>query len=115
MDLGTLIGRLRRDADAGTALEALGDIVLIARVAEMAAVFDETSSEYVAAGVGRFAAAAEDEAWLGLVAAMERAEDPGSAALRRMLEWALARDENEVRQPATEPHTCGGGSCLDQR
>lgn len=113
MDLGTLIGRLRRDADAGTALEAVGDIVMTARIADMAAMFDETPSEYVAAGVGRFAAAADDESWLGLVAAMERAKDPGSAALKRMLEWALARDEHEIRRPSSEDRTCGGGTCLD--
>ena len=92
MNLGTLRARLESEADAGEAIGALGDIVLYQQVADTGALFDETPGEYVAGAAMRFAASAADEDWLGLIAAVEQAEDPGKAALGRILRWALARD-----------------------
>jgi hypothetical protein len=81
----------------------------------MGARHDEPPGEYVANASRRFAAAAGDEDWLALMTAMERAPDPGRAALERMLRWALARDEAEQAAHAAgaKPHggcTCGGGT-----
>ena len=95
MTLGKLIARLENEGGAGEAIVALGDIVLYQRVADAAARFDETPGEYVAGAATRFATSAADEEWLGLIAAVERADDPGKAAIGRILRWALARDDQE--------------------
>ena len=88
MLLGALISRLENERDASDTLEALGDLVLYAEVATAAAAFDESPGEYLAASVGHFASAADDEAWMGLVGAMERAEDPGRGAyITNVLPW----------------------------
>lgn len=115
MQLGALIERLEHDDTAGQALEALGDIVLYTRVCAMAQAFGESPGAYVAVSVSRFAATADDEAWLGLVAAMERAEAPGDAALVRMLEWALRDDAAPQRERGGRACGCGndGSSCHD--
>ena len=93
MNLGTLLARLESEADAGETIAALGDIVLYQQITDTGALFDETPGEYVVGAAMRFAGAAADEDWLGLIAAVEQAEDPGKAALGRILRWALARDD----------------------
>lgn len=111
MELGSLITRLSDEGAAGEALQAIGDLVLFARVSEMAGRYGEPPEAYVAASVRSFADSADDEAWIGLVGSIGRSTDPGDAALRRMLEWALSADEARTRQ-ATVRSCCGGGdSC----
>lgn len=92
MHLGTLIARLESEDSAALALEALGDIVLFTAVSKAGARYEETPGAYVAGAVARFSDGAGDEDWVGLIGVIERAEDPGQAALVRMLRWALARD-----------------------
>lgn len=105
MILGTLLARLENESDATNAIAALGDIVLFAEIAETGGRFDETPGQYLAGAASRFIAAAQDEEWLGLIAAVEQASDPGKAALTRIVRWALARDrENSAG-------SCGGGAC----
>lgn len=117
MQLGDFIRRLQAESVADDALLSLGDVTLLARVAQMAAYFEESPGAYVAGGVGRFAAAANDEAWLRLISDVERADDPGPTALRRMVLWALETDADDVA--ATTGHargcTCEGGSCHEAR
>ena len=111
MQLGDLIRRLQADKAAADALVSLGDVVLLARVAATAEAFAETPGEYVAASVGRFAAVADDETWLRLIGDVERASDPGAAALKRMVLWALDDDARRASTPAGEPaRACGCGS-----
>lgn len=93
MQLGSLIARLGSEDDAMSALQALGDIVLFARVRAMGERFDESPGDYVACTARRFAATAGDEDWLKVVSAIERSEDPASAALKTMIAWALATDD----------------------
>lgn len=93
MHLGSLIARLESDDDAAAALEALGDVVLFARVCAVAQQFDETPWAYVGGAVRRFAAAASSEDWLDLVGALGRTSDPARATLERILAWSIARDE----------------------
>ena len=102
MHLGAIIGQLERERDAALALEALGDLVLYAEVARMAARFDETTEAYTTAAVSRFASTAIDAEWLSLVGALQQAEDPARDALARMLRWALHRDSAPVRQEAAD-------------
>lgn len=107
MMLGDLIARLTDEDDATSALESLGDIVLFAEVRKMGEFWAETPAAYLAGSARRFAATAGDEDWLGLMAEMERADDPARAALVRMLRWALVRDAAEV---AGKGHQhCQGG------
>ena len=105
MHLGALIARLENGSDATATIEALGDLVLYADVAAAAEQLGETPGEYLAASVGQFASAAADEAWLSLVAAMERAEDPSRAAIAQILRWAMSRE------PAEASPCAGNCSC----
>ncbi|MGE0700246.1 MAG: hypothetical protein AB7O57_14205 [Hyphomicrobiaceae bacterium] len=103
MHLGALIARLEDERDATRTIEALSDLVLHAEVAAAAEHFGESPGAYLSASVGQFASAAADEEWLALVAAMERADDPGRAAIVRILRWAMARDQTEL---AAQPSGC---------
>lgn len=107
MHLGTLIARLECEDNATTALEALGDIVLFAAVSAAGSRYEEAPGAYVAGAVARFAAGAGDEDWVGLIGHIERADDPGQAALVRMLQWALARDASDSDGARQTACRCG--------
>jgi hypothetical protein len=102
MTLGALMSRLESERDAAEAIAALGDLTLYAEVAAMAERHGETPAEYVAISAARFANTASDDDWLGLIAAIERADSPGMVAVSRLVRWALLRD--------TEG-TAGAGGC----
>lgn len=108
MQLGVLLNYLENEATAGAALQALGDIVLFARVEAMGAEHEEEPGVYVANGARRFAARASDEDWLGLMNAIERAEDPGWAVLEKIVLWSLEKDSTAYKNPH-EGCSCGGG------
>jgi hypothetical protein len=105
MQLGTLIASLEDEQQAATALEALQDIVLFARIDAAGAAYDEPPGAYVANAARRFAALAGDQDWLAVMNAVETSDDPGRAVLRRMLVWALDADTK------AEGGGCGGGAC----
>jgi hypothetical protein len=111
MQLGEIIRTFSEDVTANEALLALDDISLFAEVKHTAERFDETTGEYAAGSVRRFANLASSEDWLGLMNIIERATDPGTDCLSYMVKWSLKQDA----QPAREPHagcTCGGqGGC----
>jgi hypothetical protein len=108
MQLGELLSHLDDESHAAAALNALGDIVLYARVEAAGRDHDEQPGEYVTNAARRFAAVASDEEWLAVMNALERTDDPARAVLLRMLDWELTRDA-AVNEPAS-PHacTCGG-------
>jgi hypothetical protein len=110
MLLGSLLAGLD-EADAAAALEALGDIVLYAQVESMAARFGERPGEYASGATRRFAAAASEEDWLAVMAAIARSEDPTRTLLARMVRWSLARDAAAEAGGgrAGEACACGGG------
>ncbi len=110
MQLGTLMDHLAFEDDAASALEALGDIVMFTNVQAMGERFEETPGEYVANASRRFAALGSDEDWLGLMAVMERSNDPARAALERMLRWALKIDAADAPSASHGGCTCGGGA-----
>lgn len=111
MQLGEIIKGFSEEAPASEALLACNDIVLFARVGEVAGRFEETVGEYAAGAVRRFANLAVSEDWLGLMNVVERAEDPGIGCLAYMVKWSLKQDE----APPSQVHqgcTCGGnGGC----
>jgi hypothetical protein len=114
MHLGALISHLENERHAGAALQALGDLVLFARVQETGAEHDEEPGEYVANGARRFAARASDEDWLSLMTAMERAEDPGRAVLERIVRWSLNKDAVTAGGRHEGCSCGGGGGCHEQ-
>jgi hypothetical protein len=114
MTLGGLIAQLDDEDNGANALAALGDIVLYGEVLAMGEAFGEAAGAYVATSARRFAARADDEAWLSMVGAMEQAPEPGQMALRRMLRWALDADAKELAGPvagAPQACACGNAKC----
>lgn len=114
MNLGELITSLEREETGESMLAALGDLVLFSQVRAMGEAYGESIGAYVATSARRFAASAGDETWLSMVGAMERAPEPGQAALQRILRWALEDDARAIAGQGTETAhacTCGGGSC----
>ena len=110
MQLGEIIRNFTEEARAAEALLACSDLVLLARISEMAGRFDETIAEYAAGAVRRFANLASSEDWLALMNVIERADDPGFDSLGHMLNWSLKQDEaGSVPLPAG--CTCGSGGC----
>jgi hypothetical protein len=113
MNLGTLIDALEDEGYAAGALDAIGDVVLLAQVHAMREAHDETPGEYVANASRRFASRASDEDWLSLMNTMERADTPGRAAIAHMVQWAVTADAAE-RDAGVAPHGdpadggCGG-------
>ncbi len=106
MLLGTILKRLGNEADAAEALEAMGDIVLLAEVEAMGELHDESPADYVCGATRRFAADAASEDWLALMTAIERSDDPARTTLDTMLRWSLARD---AAGPAATGCGCGCG------
>lgn len=115
MNLGTLIDALEDEGYATDALDAIGDVVLLAKVHAMRVVHDETPGEYVANASRRFASRASDEDWLALMNTMERADIPGRAAIAHMVQWAVTADAAEPAAGAALPERvedgCSGGRC----
>jgi|LNFM01.1.fsa_nt_gb hypothetical protein len=113
MHLGTLIARLEHENNAAVALEALGDIVLFTAVSEAGSRYEESPGAYAAGAVARFANGAGDEDWVSLIGHIERADDPGHAALVRMLQWALALDAVDGEGEGQTTCTCGAPHALE--
>lgn len=116
MNLGSLLRALDDEGHAASALDALGDVVLLGEVHAMREVHGETPGAYVANAARRFAARASDDDWLALMTALERDARPGLAAVRHMVRWAVAADvaEQAAAQDPARPSAaagCGGGAC----
>jgi hypothetical protein len=120
MLLGTILAKLDDEADAGTALEALEDIVLLTEVCAVGILHNESPGQYASGAARRFAALASDEDWLALMTALERTEDPARTALERMVRWSLVQDsrpETDMQMASADTSqghgcSCGGdGSC----
>lgn len=111
MQLGEIIRTFSEEAAANEALFALDNLALIAEIKSTADRFEETTAEYAAGSVRRFADLASSEDWLGLMNVIERAGDPGADCLSYMVRWSLKRDS----EPTGTPHAgcaCGGqGGC----
>jgi hypothetical protein len=108
MQLGRIIRELEEDAHA--VLAATGDLILMARINDMAGRFDEDPAEYATGAIRRFANLAGSEDWLALMNTVERAVDPGVACLVQMIDWSLKQDAAPAAQPQAGC-TCGGGDC----
>lgn len=92
MKLGEILRMFDDERIVARLLPELGDETWRARAASLAEARGEELGSYAGAAVERFAAAAGDEDWMSLLAALNRAGDPGAVCLRRMMDWAMARD-----------------------
>ena len=84
MLIGALLEKLSDEVFAIETLINLGDLGLLVRVEKVA-----TESEAIIQTVHNFTAKADADDWMQLMSTINRAEDPGGAALKQMLEIAL--------------------------
>jgi hypothetical protein len=112
MQLGEIIRTFSEEVAADEALLSLDDISLFAQVKRTAKTFDETTGEYAAGSVRRFANLASSEDWLGLMNVIERAPDPGTGCLTYMVKWSLQQDAKPSKEPPAGCTCGGGGSCV---
>ena len=109
MLLGQVLQQLGDETSAAEALLTMGNLPLIVEIETAGRQFGESPGEYAAGAARRFAAVASNEDWLGLMTALERADDAGAACLKHMVEWALRRDATESDDGCGSSHcTCKG-------
>jgi len=97
MLLGDLLARFEDESVASEAILRLGDLALVAALRARAEAEGETLGAYAAGAMRRFASEASDEAWISLMGALARAEDPGSVCLKRALAHRL---DASIERPA---------------
>lgn len=111
MTLGSVIETLRNEQFTSDLLNATGDLALLARIEEAGRPHGETPALYAAHAVARFSHLAGDEDWLALMNSLERSDDPATACLRHMVNWAIKSDA-ATDQPQGQC-SCGSGHCHD--
>lgn len=84
--LGDLIANLDHPDIVDSLLAAL-DSDLLARVETRAAAVSMTIAEFASGAVREFVEVADDELWFQLLTVIRKADDPGLAAIRTILEW----------------------------
>jgi hypothetical protein len=110
MQLGEIIRSFTEGAAASEALILCDDMALLAEVGRTADRFEETTGEYAAGSVRRFANLASNEDWLGLMNVVERATDPGVDCLTYMVKWSLKHDLQSA-QARSDCSCNGNGGC----
>lgn len=88
--LGRIVEELAQPGVAEATLIEAGELALLVRLEAAADALAMPPGELAAFIARRWLAAAGEEDWLGLVAAMGRSDRPGLAALVAMLQQALA-------------------------
>lgn len=132
-----VLGELIRDLGTGERLVELlnhaDQSALVMRLEQAALRHNESIGDYASASIERFINRANDEAWLALMSAVERANaqtapahasqhgphnDLGAVCLRIMLDWALREDDHyhkhQVKQikPAYDEDYGGSSPCF---
>jgi hypothetical protein len=87
--LGNLIATLDNPAVTDQLIAALDDPIIAQRLASAARSAARPACEIAAETVRGFLATASDDHWVQLIGIMNRAEDPGLAAMRAILTTAL--------------------------
>jgi hypothetical protein len=87
--LGRLIASLDDPEVAAGLVAALGDPDLLGRLAAAAKTAGQPEPALVASAVRHFVETASDDLWTQLIGIMNRAEDPGLAAMRAILTKAF--------------------------
>jgi hypothetical protein len=83
MLLGDVLARFDDEAFAAETVLRVGDVGMLARMQKQAAEEGESLGSFARSAVQRFAAAADDEAWVSLLGALARTQDPGAVCLTR--------------------------------
>jgi hypothetical protein len=91
--LGQLIDSLDDPEVAFRLIAALEDPLLLKRLTAAAAVAARPVADVMASTVHGFLDTASDDHWLQLVGIMNRAQDPGLAAIRAILDKALPSEK----------------------
>jgi hypothetical protein len=89
MLLGDVLAQFDDETVAAETILALGDLALVARLRCEAESNAQTLGAYASGMVGRYAATASDEEWIGLMSALQSAPDPGAVCLKRALTSAV--------------------------
>ena len=69
------------------------DPALVARIEKRAAAEAMTSADFVTGAVREFVERADDDLWFQLLTVMRKAEDPGLAGIRAILQWVAIEDQ----------------------
>lgn len=99
MLLGSIIANLSDETSILDTLASLEDLVLMTRLRDAAAEAGEPLGGFASSIVGSFVARADGAAWLSLMTATSKADDPGKACLRYIL-----GTEIPVRTPSCSCH-----------
>jgi hypothetical protein len=87
--LGNLIASLEDPRVAMGLVEAFDEPVLLTRLAAAAEASGRLPAEILGSAVRNFLDTASDDHWTQLIGLMNRAKDPGLAAMRAILEKSL--------------------------
>ena len=87
--LGDLIANLDRPDVTAAVLTTL-DPVVATRIKQRAAAATMAVADFAARAVRDFVEQADDERWFQLLTIIRKAENPGVAAIRAILEWVAA-------------------------
>lgn len=93
--LGDIIGRIDDPIVAEQALMETGELALLSDVTHAARLLDLEVGRFIALAIRRFVERADDDAWLQLVGAMGKSEEPSNAAISAILRRAV-KDVQEV-------------------
>lgn len=83
MLLGDVLARFDDEAFATETVLRVGDVGMLARMQEQAEAEGESLGAFARAAMQRFAVEADDEAWVSLLGALARTQDPGTVCLTR--------------------------------
>ncbi len=90
--LGDLIANLDRPGVAAAVLTTL-DPALAVQIEKRAAAEAMTPADFIAGAVRDFVERADDDLWFQLLTVIRKAEDPGLAAIRTILQWIALEDQ----------------------
>ena len=90
--LGDLIAQLDQPCVAASVLTAL-DPGIIRQIEKRAAAESMTVADFAAGAVREFVEHAKDDLWFQLLTVIRKSDDPGLAAVRTILTWAVTEQE----------------------
>ena len=85
MQLGTLLDQLTDETSAAEIVLQIGDLALLASLRTQATAHGLDLATYITSVVARYVSAAPGEEWAHLIGLLNRADDPASALLGRVL------------------------------
>ncbi len=99
MLLGDVLANFDDEAFAAETVLRVGDVGLLARMQKQAEEEGETLGSFARAAVQRFAAQADDEAWVSLLGALAPTQDPGAVCLTRAFAYVSRTGSSDDAHP----------------